>query len=177
MTFELRVARPEDAEVACAVLRRSITECCPADHRNDPAILSAWLANKTPETVRSWFCSSAHGIVAERGTQVVGVAMLNGSSMVTLNYLIPEARFLGMGKAMLEALEAEAVRRGGTELSLYSTATAHEFYARNGYRDTGRTSSMFGLSSREMSKTLAPIAPPGQSGESPRNRGRLDDGP
>jgi hypothetical protein len=30
---------------------RSIAELCVLDHRNDPAILARWLANKTPEIV------------------------------------------------------------------------------------------------------------------------------
>jgi len=30
-------------------MRRSIAELCVADHRNDEAILSRWLGNKTPE--------------------------------------------------------------------------------------------------------------------------------
>ena len=39
---------------ACDVLRQSISRLCVADHRNDPAILNAWLSNKTPEIVAAW---------------------------------------------------------------------------------------------------------------------------
>jgi hypothetical protein len=46
---ESRRARVEDAAAACDVMRRSITELCLADHANDPTILEAWLANKTPD--------------------------------------------------------------------------------------------------------------------------------
>jgi predicted transcriptional regulator len=52
--MEIRDAIPEDAPAACEVLRRSISELCGADHRNDPVILGRWLANKTPEIVASW---------------------------------------------------------------------------------------------------------------------------
>src|SRR5436305_300280 len=34
--MQVREARAEDAEEACAVLRRSIIELCSADHRHDP---------------------------------------------------------------------------------------------------------------------------------------------
>jgi hypothetical protein len=36
--MEIREAMTEDAPAACEVLRRSISELCVADHRNDPAI-------------------------------------------------------------------------------------------------------------------------------------------
>ena len=52
--MEIRDATPEDAKAACQVLRESISQLCVADHRNDPAILNAWLANKTPEIVAGW---------------------------------------------------------------------------------------------------------------------------
>jgi len=45
----VRTATPEDAEAACAVIRRSIVECCIEDHHGDSALLAAWLANKTPD--------------------------------------------------------------------------------------------------------------------------------
>jgi hypothetical protein len=51
--MEIRDAETEDALAACQVLRRSITELCISDHRNDPTILGRWLANKTPENVVS----------------------------------------------------------------------------------------------------------------------------
>jgi len=38
--MEIRDAVPSDARAACEVLRRSITELCVADHRNEPAILA-----------------------------------------------------------------------------------------------------------------------------------------
>jgi hypothetical protein len=41
----IRDAVADDADEASAVLQRSIAELCGADHRNDPAILSRWLAN------------------------------------------------------------------------------------------------------------------------------------
>ena len=52
--MEIREARLEDADHACNVLRRSISQLCVADHGSDPAIINAWLANKTPETVARW---------------------------------------------------------------------------------------------------------------------------
>lgn len=46
--MKIRDAVAEDAIEACEALRRSITELCVADHRNDPDLLANWLRNKTP---------------------------------------------------------------------------------------------------------------------------------
>jgi GNAT superfamily N-acetyltransferase len=163
----VRRATPDDAAAACAVLRRSIAECCLEDHRNDQQILSAWLANKTPENLRAWFSSAGYAVVSVRDGGIVGVAMLSPAGMVTLNYLVPEARFQGLGGAMLRALEEEAARRGHGEITLCSTVTAHRFYLGKGYADTGRVSSMFGLTSPVMAKMLVKAPVPAADADGP----------
>lgn len=151
----IRRATPDDAERASLVLRRSIGECCGADHRGDPAILSAWLRNKTPEHQRRWFAAPEnHAVVALIDEEIVGVGLLSGAGRITLCYLIPEARFRGAGKALLHALEDEARRRGLAQIELTSTQTAYAFYLRNGYSDTGRTESGFGMVSPVLRKPL-----------------------
>jgi len=60
---QIRDAVPEDASAACEVLRRSISELCGADHRNDPEILTRWLANKTPEIVGSWIIEPGNSVL------------------------------------------------------------------------------------------------------------------
>ena len=73
-SLEVRPAEVSDAVAACTVLRRSIAECCVEDHRQDPAILAAWLGNKTPEMVASWFASPTnYSVVAVQDGVVVGV--------------------------------------------------------------------------------------------------------
>jgi hypothetical protein len=61
--MHIRDAVPEDADTACAVIRRSIIELCIADHRNDPVILGRWLANKTPENVASWMAKPGNSFL------------------------------------------------------------------------------------------------------------------
>jgi len=158
MPFTIRKAAPADAAAACAVLRRSIQECCGEDHQGRPAVLEAWLRNKTPEIVRLWFSSSAgYAVVAEAGGAIVGTALMGGDRSIVLCYLVPEARYQGVGKAMLAALEAEARARGFAALELQSTKSGHTFYRRNGYVDTGVPVSVFGLPAQPMRKDLAPI--------------------
>ena len=99
MNCSIRKALPKDVQAACSVLRRSISECCIEDHHNDPEILSAWLRNKTPENLTSWFSSPANfPVVATSGKDVVGVGLLSTKGEVLLCYVLPEVRFAGGGR-------------------------------------------------------------------------------
>ena len=73
-TVTIRDAAPDDAVAACRVLRESIARLCVADHRNDPAVLNAWLANKTQETVTAWAVQKGNSLLlAVEGDAVLGV--------------------------------------------------------------------------------------------------------
>jgi len=154
---EIRDATPVDANAACDVLRRSISQLCAADHGNDPAILGNWLSNKTPEIVAGWAKQPGNSLlVAVEGDVVLGVGSVTDAGEITLNYVGPEARFRGVSRALLGALEARAAERGNTGCTLTSTETAHRFYQSAGYRDDGQPIGKFGTSSGyPMSKRLA----------------------
>ena len=102
----VRLARADDAEEAAAVLRASIADLCVADHGREPEIVARWLANKTPTDVRSWIEAPGRVVVAEERGRIVGVGAAVASGWITLNYVLPEARFRGVSKAVLGALEA-----------------------------------------------------------------------
>lgn len=154
--MEIRAARLDDADQACDVLRRSITQLCVADHGNDPAILNAWLANKTPEIVAAWI--SQHGsslLLAAEGDAILAIGSVTDAGEITLNYVAPEARFRGVSRALLRALEARAAERGNRRCTLTSTETAHRFYQSAGYVDDGAPAGKFGTTaSYPMSKVI-----------------------
>ena len=135
MNFSLRRAQATDAEEAAAVLRASISTLCVADHGNDPELLGHWLANKTPQTVGSWIRGPGRVVVAEGGGRIVGVGGVVPSGEITLNYVLPEARFRGVSKAVLGDLEAHLRSQGCTRGTLWSTWTACRFYREAGYVD------------------------------------------
>ena len=119
-----------------ALLIDSITQLCVPDHHNDAARLSAWLSNKTPEALRTWFANPNITLhVAERGTDLVAVGCLDRSGEIRLNYVAPAHRFTGVSKALLQALEAELSARGHTAAHLTSTVTARRFYRAAGWGD------------------------------------------
>ncbi len=151
----IRPAAPDDADAICTVLRASILELCHADHRGDPEILGAWLANKTPETVSRWLANPETVIlVAVEGPRLAAAGCVTRSGEVVLNYVAPDARFRGVSSAMLAALEAQARAQENEVCRLDSTTTAHRFYRSRGYRDTGPPGRTFGLTSFPMIKPL-----------------------
>jgi GNAT superfamily N-acetyltransferase len=144
----IRDAAPEDAVAACQVLRESISRLCVADHHNDPAILNAWLADKTPETVAAWARQPGNSLLlAVEGDAILGVGSVTDAGEITLNYVAPDARFRGVSRGLLSALEARAIERGNTRCTLASTETAHRFYQLAGYLDEGAPTGKFGTNS------------------------------
>lgn len=161
MSFEIRLATSVDAVAACAVLRRSIEQCCVLDHKNDAATLEAWLGNKTPEMVATWFASPTNfAQVAVEDGNVVGVALLTRAGKLALCYLLPQALGRGMGKALLAQMEAQAKEWGIKAVQLHSTAGAVAFYASQGYTQAGNVRSQYGVDTVFLWKALDESAQP-----------------
>jgi GNAT superfamily N-acetyltransferase len=154
--MQIRDAIPDDAAEACEVLRRSICELCIADHHGDPAILARWLSNKTPEIVGSWIVKPGNSVlVAVEGAAILGVGSVTDDGEITLNYVSPAARFRGVSRALLGALEVRAIARGNSRCRLISTETARRFYRSAGYVEDGPPQHKFGsASSIPMSRHL-----------------------
>lgn len=138
MACVIRRAVQADAAAACEVVRRSVVELCVADHRGDTRTLAAWLANKTTAHFEDWIASDRQvALVAEREGAVVGFGLMSLSGVIRLLYVSPDARFSGVSKALLSALEAEAAGAGVRETRLESTVTALRFYTGAGYSRAG----------------------------------------
>jgi GNAT superfamily N-acetyltransferase len=154
MLIEIRTATATDAASICEVIRKSISECCVADHRNDPVALSAWLENKTPENASSWVQSAnTIAVIAASGNRLVGFALSAGNELA-LCYVVPEALYQGVGKALLQAIESRALAQGIRTLRLESTRTAQGFYARNGFVAAGPPQVWAGMEGLPMEKVL-----------------------
>src|SRR5437588_8893719 len=130
--MNIRKAHVDEAAEACTVLRRSITELCHADHRGDETLLRRWLSNKTVENVSGWILRGDVFIAEEDGA-IAGVAAINGTGKITLNYVLPDFRFCGVSKALVLAMEANMRALGLPVCRLESTITARQFYEALGY--------------------------------------------
>jgi GNAT superfamily N-acetyltransferase len=152
--MEIRRARAKDAEEACAVVRRSISELCGADHRGHDLVLNSWLTNKTADSMRGWIARS-HVFVAVDNDRIVGVGAMTRLGKMMLNYVAPEARFRGISKGIVLRLETQAASMGLGGVTLESTTTALRFYHSIGYRSDGPPTAAVGTAlCHPLAKTL-----------------------
>ncbi|QNA89444.1 GNAT family N-acetyltransferase [Massilia sp. Dwa41.01b] len=155
MGIDIRKATPEDAAAACSLLRRSIEEGCELDHRGRPDILAAWLGNKTPENVATWFAAPTnYAVLAERDGELLGMALLTQAGKLALCYVQPEALRLGVGRALLAAVETQARAWNIGKLHLQSPGSAATFFERHGYTNAGLDKACFGLECNLLWKQL-----------------------
>lgn len=93
-------------------------------------------------------------LVAVEDGMILAVGAVTDAGEITLNYVSPDARFRGVSKALLSALEIRAAERGNVQCTLDSSKTARRFYHSAGYCETGSAVIMFGTPSYPMSKRL-----------------------
>lgn len=120
-------------------------------------VLRHWLANKTPDIVASWIARrDSSMLLAVEDAAILGVGSVTDAGEITLNYVSPDARFRGVSRQLMQALEARAKQSGNIRCHLTSTMTARRFYLSRGYREDKPIPGKFGCGeSYLMSKTLA----------------------
>ena len=74
-------------------------------------------------------------VVAETDGGIVGTASRVGDE-ISRTYVHPDSQGRGIGMALMDALEDDAVKRGILEMSLHSSLNAELFYLRLGYQIT-----------------------------------------
>ena len=95
-------------------------------------------------------------LVAVEGRTILGVGSVTDKGDINLNYVSPDARFRGVSRGLMVALEARAMERGSVRCTLISTETARRFYLSAGYTEDGSPLRKFGTwGSYPMSKPLA----------------------
>jgi len=145
-TITTRLATAADTHQALDVVRKSITESCAADHQHDPPTLERWLRNKTPEHFHAW-CNDGDSriVVAELERTIVGVAALHRSGEIRLFYVRPGCVRLGVGRALLLAIEIHARDWNIAILKLDSSLNARPFYERFGFEAAGEPRPHYGV--------------------------------
>jgi GNAT superfamily N-acetyltransferase len=153
--MEIRDAMPDDAIAGCDVLKRpSPNFALRTTKTTPPSSPDGW--EKTIEYFVTWAEQPDNSLlVAVEGGQILAVGSVTDAGTIGLNYVSPNARFRGVSRALLHALELRAAERGNTRCTLISTETARRFYLSNGYFETGAQSGAFGTGSGfPMSKPL-----------------------
>ncbi len=73
--------------------------------------------------------------VAVDDGRIAGVAAMQRTGRILLNYVSPDARFKGVSTALLAELERKARELSLAQCTLESTKTALRFYRAAGYRE------------------------------------------
>lgn len=142
----VRAAALDDAPEVMALVRESILKLCVLDHQNDGETLGAWLSNKTPEHFARWLADrSGHLVVASSGAERCGVGSIHESGDIRLCYVRVGWQRRGVGRALMEALEAKARSWGLAEVRLSSSSAARPFYEQQAYRANGEALPAFGV--------------------------------
>ena len=152
----VRPATEADVPVMSRVLIASITELCTADHGRVPERLATWTANKSPEGIGAMLANpDLRLMVAEHDGRIAAVgAVVLGKGEVALNYVDPPARFRGVSKALLGALEVALRESGVGEAQLTSTTTARAFYHAAGWTEDATPVTCMGGEGHRMRKRL-----------------------
>jgi N-acetylglutamate synthase-like GNAT family acetyltransferase len=154
-SFIIRPAASDDVAAATALVRRSMTELCQADHHNIAPIVEGLLINKTQDNMKAWIeTPGSFVLVAEAGPLMAGIGGLTGDGEITLLYVAPDFRFQGVSKALLAALEDKARELGLPTCALVSTDTALRFFEARGYTGYDKDDDDFGMDATSMTKQL-----------------------
>lgn len=152
----IRRARPEDAASARAIVDAAYAKYVPRIGMKPMPMLDDHVAR----------IAAGQAWVFEDAGQVVGwlVLLAEPDHLMLDNIAVaPDRAGQGIGRALLQFTEAEAARRGHTEMRLYTHALMTEnlaMYARAGWVETGRTT----YKGRQRVNFSKPVTPASASG-------------
>jgi GNAT superfamily N-acetyltransferase len=92
----------------------------------DPNFASGYLASLVSSSL-SFSRGRALKELDPLGRNLSAVGSVPDAGHIALNYVSPDARFRGVSRALLGALEARAMERGSARCTLNSTETARAF--------------------------------------------------
>lgn len=130
MEYLIRTATPDDAAAISQVVLTALAESNARDY--PPAVIASVQANFGPEQVRG-LLAAREVLVAEEAGCVIGTASLDGDVVRTV-FVAPGAQGLGVGRRLMEQVEALARERGVAVLKVPSSITAEGFYAGLGFQ-------------------------------------------
>jgi putative acetyltransferase len=130
-TFVIRRARPEEATAISALIDRTVLVSNIADY--DAAAIDALRVYSTPSYIAERM-AGRDVFVALDGDRLIGTVSL-GDGRLRAMYVDPERQGSGLGRRLVEHLEAHARSLGHLELKLSSSLTARGFYRKVGYRE------------------------------------------
>ena len=128
---ELRPASKDDLAALWELRTRAVERGC-AGHYG-PEVLAAWLASPAPVSLQRHI-EHGGGLVAVEDDAIVGYAVLDRlSGEVDAVFVDPGLHGRGIGRVLLDALEADARMAGLERLFLSASLNAVPFYRASGF--------------------------------------------
>ena len=136
--LRLRPARPGDGPAAHAVFYAAVHQGSAAAY--GPEERAAWAPS--PEPAPGWEEQLLAGttLLAEAGRRIVGFMTLDADGHLEFAYVAPDRMGQGIGAALHDAIVVTARKAGLGLLTTEASLIARPFYARHGWRETGRQS-------------------------------------
>lgn len=154
--FPLRPFLPTDTMPLRELFAQSIEELTSDDYDEDQRL--AWMSAAEDAEQFAQRLAGALTLVVHMDGQYLGFASLKDNKTIDMLYVHPDFAGEGVGRALVEALEAIAASRGATALTTDASETAEPFFAHLGYEAQSRNSVPLDdqwLSNTTMTKTLA----------------------
>ena len=129
--IELKPAFIDDIPRLWALRTRAVRVSC-ASHYS-PVQIDIWSASTAPESYLRLIASQG-ALIAEEGGQLLGYAILDlQTGEVDAIFVDPDHAGKGIGKQLLQGLEALALRHAFRRLHLFASLNAVAFYQTGGF--------------------------------------------
>lgn len=151
----LRPYLPADRETLAILMQASIEELAVDDYTAEQR--NAWAAAAEGEAFARTLSTGLTLVALDEAQEIVGFAALVGNRAIAHVHVHPDLIGMGIGQALVSALEKLAVVRGGEMLSADATDNAKAFFAKLGYVETARNTINYGdewLGATTMEKPL-----------------------
>jgi putative acetyltransferase len=139
-TVSLRPYLPDDAGTAADIFRSSIMDLTGEDY--SPSQQEAWAASADDEAAFGKRLEACLTLFALVDGEPVGFASLKDNRHIEMLYVHPGAAGMGVGGALIDALEKLAAARGTDALTVDASETALLFFEGRGYEAERRNTVM-----------------------------------
>ncbi|WP_436531828.1 GNAT family N-acetyltransferase [Actinoplanes sp. HUAS TT8] len=138
---DIRSFRTDDAAAVSGIVGRCLREI---NSRDYPAeIITRMCAHFTPERIEQ-LAGERQMVVAVEADTVVGTVSRDGNKVFTM-FVEPAMIGRGVGRRLMNHIEALAAADGHDHMETGASITAHEFYLRLGYADVRTSETEFGF--------------------------------